>query len=191
MDFSHFDYYLKESQELVKDFKDRGIKPTVLKLDAYNEIFDLPEEGGIADNIGAKCTLLEYEYVFARKARNMGFNVIEGDIRKLPFADKTFDLILDLSTLDHIKPEEVPQTLDGYKRVLKQSGYVLLICWVSTAPHVTAIGDGVTWTSLNQYFFDPDFIKKEFGKRFNIVKEDAIFNKGGNDMYLLVLEGIK
>lgn len=191
MDFSHFDYYLKESRRLVKDFEDRGIKPSVLKIDAYNEILDLPEVGGIAGNINAKCTLLEYEYIFARKARNMGFDVVNGDIRKLPFEDKTFDLILDLSTLDHIKPSEVTETLDGYRRVLKQDGYILLICWVSTAPHVTAIGDGVTWTSLNQYFFDPEFIKNEFGKRFNTIKEDYIFNKGGNDMYLIVLEGIK
>lgn len=192
MDFSHFNYYLKNSVRLVDDLVNKGIKPKVLKLDAYNEILDLPDVGGIAGSIGKECcTLLEYEYVFARKARMLGYDVVQGDIRNLPFGDGEFNLLLDLSTLDHIKPEEVAKTLDGYVRVLEPGGKILLVCWVSTAPHVLAIGDGVTWTSLNQYFFEPEFLKEEFSKRFVINSEDYLFNEGGKDMYLIALEGTR
>ena len=49
------------------------------------------------------------------------------DIRTLDFADRNFDGILAAYSLIHIKSEEIPKTLSGFKRVLKPGAYIEII----------------------------------------------------------------
>ncbi len=53
--------------------------------------------------------------------------VVNGDIRSLPFADNSFDLILDLSTLDHISDDQVEAVLQEYRRCLRNRGLIVVI----------------------------------------------------------------
>jgi SAM-dependent methyltransferase len=56
-----------------------------------------------------------------------GLAVARSDILHLPYADGTFSMIADISTLDHIQPPNVPRVIGEYKRVLKPAG-ILLLC---------------------------------------------------------------
>jgi len=63
------------------------------------------------------------------QAKNNGTegNIVQGDIRSLPFRENFFDLILDLSTLDHLPLHQVPCVIRGYKRCLKREGVLVLM----------------------------------------------------------------
>jgi SAM-dependent methyltransferase len=56
-------------------------------------------------------------------------DIINADIRALPFARENFDMIFDVSTIDHVPPTEAQEVLDEYWRVLKKSGMFLVIFW--------------------------------------------------------------
>jgi len=58
---------------------------------------------------------------------NSAFNVLRADIHNLPFRANTFELVADISTLDHVEPGQAGEVIMEYARVLKTSG-VLLLC---------------------------------------------------------------
>jgi len=187
--FDHFQYYLDEAKRFVAEL---GIeRPKILKTDAYNEMLDLPDTGGIANNIDADVTMIEYQDVFDRKVRRMGFNVVKGDIRNMPFKDKTFDGILDFSTIDHVSINDLPGTFAEYARVLKSHGKILVFAWNAENPMVSDATEerGKTWTALNQYFFPPK-VYKEIFESFFLIQEEWKFLDGG-DTYLKVFRGEK
>lgn len=51
----------------------------------------------------------------------------QASIVKLPFKSDTFDVIIDISTIDHIRHPQVPSVMEEYARVLRPKG-VLLLC---------------------------------------------------------------
>ena len=62
-----------------------------------------------------------------------GIDIRQGDICNLPYEQETFDIVLDLSTIDHV--EHYTAALDEYKRVLKPGGAALIVAWVDTNWH--------------------------------------------------------
>ena len=100
----------------------------VLKTDAYNEM-----EGGYKDIFldPRKTTYVEIDpaTVQAARARHPDKYIIQGDIRELTSSDCIFDVVLDLSTIDHIPPEDVPVAIAEYNRVLKRKGKLILVAW--------------------------------------------------------------
>jgi SAM-dependent methyltransferase len=54
-------------------------------------------------------------------------SIVTGDMRKLPFADGTFDGVISSYAVDHLGPEGVKQTLAETSRVLKPGGELLLV----------------------------------------------------------------
>ena len=53
-------------------------------------------------------------------------NVIQGDIKKMPFEDEKFKTIICTEVLEHLDDETLEKTLGEFKRVLTNDGY--LIC---------------------------------------------------------------
>jgi ubiquinone/menaquinone biosynthesis C-methylase UbiE len=53
--------------------------------------------------------------------------VVCASIQSLPFNDDTFDLVTDISTLDHVEPSGAGGVFKEYARVLKAGG-ILLLC---------------------------------------------------------------
>lgn len=51
----------------------------------------------------------------------------QADMRNLPFDDEHFDGLFVAYSLIHIPSEEIPQTLNGFLRVLKPGGYIEII----------------------------------------------------------------
>jgi SAM-dependent methyltransferase len=53
-----------------------------------------------------------------------GIEFVRGDVRELPFADRSFDLIVCFETIEHV--EEPDTALDELRRVLRDEGHLLL-----------------------------------------------------------------
>lgn len=63
----------------------------------------------------------------AAKARYPALDVVAADVRRLPFADGSFDAIVSNSTLDHFeRRDEIAEALEGLHRVLKPGGLMLV-----------------------------------------------------------------
>ncbi len=52
---------------------------------------------------------------------------------RLPFRDSSFDLILDLSTIDHLPPSELHTAISEYRRLLRRGGKLLLVVYAYDA----------------------------------------------------------
>ena len=61
------------------------------------------------------------------KKRYPNVKIKKMDMTNITFPDQTFDGILSNCSLIHIPTELIPQTLQGFKRVLKTNGKLLLI----------------------------------------------------------------
>lgn len=166
------DYYLEESQN-VCNLKNN---PVVLKTDLFNEAHNKPKSKGIIGNLqncGHIIGIEAQDNVTQLARQNLGtgdWTLLTGDIRSLPFKTGSLEVILDLSTLDHIKPNQVDSVLAGYNRVLTECGALFLVTWVSDA------GESLNnaWNANNQYYFDEKKLECSLKKYFSIVKKDCI-----------------
>jgi SAM-dependent methyltransferase len=141
-----FAYYDLVTKELM--FK----KKSILKTDCYNEAFKRP----IITTQPAKLIEYNQKHIDLALKNNPKLNIIHGDVRKLPYKDNEFDLVMDLSTIDHIHPQDLSKVISEYNRCLMKNGTLLIIVWLTLVPKPIK-----SWKSTNQYFFDYDTFKKE------------------------------
>lgn len=93
------------------------------RLDAvtrpFRHILDLGcFDGGFLPPPGAKVARLDPGFAFARGARG-----VQGDEDRLPFADRSFDLVVSAGVLDQI--DDLPGALTLIRRVLRPDGLFL------------------------------------------------------------------
>ncbi len=109
-----WEYFLKKTQKVIDKYKPHNI----LKTDANNEAFNHPKSGGIVLNIKGKCKFKQIEYsektIKKAKKKFPQLDIDKGDIRNLPYKDNQFDMVLDLSTLDHVKASNTSKALEEY-----------------------------------------------------------------------------
>jgi len=166
-------FYLTESQA-VCDLKDN---PTVLKTDLWNESNNIPKIGGVCGNLKnvKKIFAIERQSNLLLKAKkNLRAQNIEyllGDIRSLPFNSKFFDIVLDLSTLDHIPPSDAEKVLSEYYRVLKKNGLLLLVVWTTSRK----VNSESLWSPNKQYFLKKSKLEDSLKKYFKVLKKKIIF----------------
>lgn len=177
-----WDYYLIRALEVTSFFNN----PVILKTDAFNEAEGYPENGGIAACLTdfERVDLLEYDIATMVKAKRVigqrdDVTFTRGDIRELPFKENTYDVVMDLSTLDHVEPSDVPTVLDEYKRVLKDTGILLLIAWYE----VIKGPQPKEWRAENQYYFNEEEVLKLVNKRFTL-HHNHTFHRNFNDEYM-------
>lgn len=172
-DFSKvFEFYLRESQRIV----DTMDNPMVLKTDLYNEEQGTPIACGIVGNL-KDCMTFGIEFQEARleaakkKVPWAASRMTQGDIRDLKFPDQMFDLVIDLSTVDHVPTTDLDKVFSEYSRVLRKGGTLLMVVWT----------DGVfnpegEWSPDNQYFFDRDTFLPKFEAKFEVIQNESIFD---------------
>lgn len=123
-------YYLDRASELVEKYKAK----VILKTDLDNEVYSSPMEGGIVGNLGKDLDITAFDILpdLYDKAieLNLKANIGIGDIREIKDVEK-YDMIIDLSTLDHVNKEDAIKTIENYKRALKKGGILLLIVWTA------------------------------------------------------------
>lgn len=109
------------------------------------------------------------------KLRLKNVQIKQGDIRNLPFESDFFDIVLDLSTLDHLSQNEVKNALKEYERVLKKNGILVLIFWHDSLflKYVATPIRKLLKIKLNTYFSLKE-IKNIIEGKFKILEEYSI-----------------
>lgn len=145
-----------------------------LKTDVFNEVKD---RGNMYDILAPNCSFLDINSNYCETMKQLypGTEVVLGDIRQLPFGDGCFDMILDLSTIDHIL--EYKKALLEYRRVLKKNGVLALVSWLSGA--LTAIVKHEQYAHVMEKFNDFIF------DNFNIIADGRFVKGRGNLVWYL------
>jgi tRNA (uracil-5-)-methyltransferase TRM9 len=81
-------------------------------------------------------TGLDISESFVSICKQKGFNVIQGSMTELPFADETFDATMCIAAYHHLQTEaERAKTLSEAWRVLKPGGHHFMTVWAMEQPH--------------------------------------------------------
>ena len=102
------------------------------------------------------------------RQRDHGFaaDLVQGDAATLPFADATFDQIVYVATLHHLRPEATRrQSLAELGRLLRPGGFALISAWSTAHDRFdaeTSVDTTVEWTlpggeTVDRYYhiYDP------------------------------------
>lgn len=82
---------------------------------------------------------------------------VRGDMRTLDFSDGTFDAVMSVAAIDHLRRSDIGTTLSGFARVLKPRGEILVVVvnpdWITmiASPHAIAhhrSWDPAEWRSM-------------------------------------------
>ena len=153
----------------------------VLKTDLFEECYEADQ---FSDKLGCRNIYgLDVSKCMAANAKrkNGAMMLVAADIRRIPFRDRTFDIIISNSTLDHLKLKDVRPAVKELRRVLKDDGTLVLTIDNKYNPVYSA---GL-WAGnrLNIFYFPQErcYTSGEIGEivgseNMEIVDEDAIFN---------------
>jgi len=133
-----------------------------LKLDLWNEggrkgVFDMDLFKAF-DVVGMDIA----EVACAKaKAENPWINILNLTVEQLPFRDQSIDVILDISTSDHVPFESFRKLIRDYARILKGQGELLMIFnnRLPGAPRMTGFAD---------YWFTEQEVRETISEYFNI-----------------------
>jgi SAM-dependent methyltransferase len=92
-------------------------------------------------HLGAELVGIDIAPFFSREARQ-GIDLLLGDLRKLPFADNTFDKAWSLDVLEHLSLEALQGMLAEANRVLKPGGALFVYTHVRKNAPIAA---GLKW----------------------------------------------
>ena len=92
-------------------------------------------------DLGATTVGIDIAPFFSRDARGE-IDLLLGDLRRLPFADATFDKAWSLDVLEHLSPEALAAMLEEAARVLKPGGSLFVYTHVRKNAPIAA---GLKW----------------------------------------------
>lgn len=108
-----------------------GQRLSILKTDLWNEGIeserDILSKLSHNDYLGLIGIDLSRNVCHLAHKRLPSASIVRSDVRNLPFRDESFDVVLDLSTIDHVSPDHVAGVIREYQRSLKESSLLLLI----------------------------------------------------------------
>jgi SAM-dependent methyltransferase len=129
----------------------------VLKVDLWNEGVETTRDvlGKFAnvDAVG-----FDFSKTICHMAKNRLHNssVTQATCQNLPFASEKFDLVLDLSTIDHIPFVYAGEVFSEYYRVLKPEGLLAMAFWRSNV-----ITKYFLHSPTEQLYFDEKKVARE------------------------------
>jgi SAM-dependent methyltransferase len=185
-------YYYYQMNKIIRLYRDRKIN--VLKCDVYNELKNDPYEDGFINMIqapNASYHFIEYDIGKVMKIRKKRpyMNVTHGDIRDLPYKNGMFDVVADLSTIDHVKPDsEMPTVIGEYYRVLKPNGTLLIVAWCGMYEEVLGDKEKEKWHAGMQYQLRLKSLRKEMLERFDVWFEDKVIICPKKYLYCMIGE---
>mgnify|MGYP001439518147 CR=1 FL=1 len=173
----------KEWQE-IKEVCGRYQNPNILKTDCSNEIGPLASRLIRINEIKGNVTCLEINEKVIENAQKdlFGITIIRGDVRDIPFPEQWFDVLIDLSTIDHIHPYEIQTVFKEYKRVLKPNGTVLMFVWLTGNITYKERQEGQNKNNSEaQYFFQENDFIETLNRYFKVMKTEKIAEE--SDIY--------
>lgn len=146
---------------------------SILKTDCFNEAQGDPMIHG---SLVHRTRLLEIdpETIKKAEARYPELIIDAGDIRALPYGDERFDLVLDLSTIDHVPGTDYVKVLAEYNRVLRPHGIAVIVVWLHTNENGTEPKGQV-----GQYYFHRAAFEKAMSHRFIVNHSRHRFSQPG------------
>ncbi len=106
---------------------------------------------------------ISVDTVTAAKQRHQQLKAIPADVRHMPFASESFDIIISNSTLDHFETsEDIIAGLLELKRVLKKDGQLLITLDNHTNPLIF-IRNALPYTLLSRLGLVPYYTGVTFG----------------------------
>ena len=97
---------------------------------------------------------------FVTLCKERQLNVLESNIFNLPFEDNTFDYIISIAVIHHLRTEsERYKAIDELLRVLKPNGKMLITVWAYENDNFSEnkkfkIGDNIVkFNNENRYYF--------------------------------------
>jgi SAM-dependent methyltransferase len=120
-------YKRQENLELISAWAPREVR-SLLKTDVFEEGFgqDLLLDALVAMYPMVVGMDISPVVVAAAQRRVSGARCVVSDASALPFTTRSFDLIVSISTLDHLSPELLPGALGELCRVLRPAGCLIL-----------------------------------------------------------------
>jgi ubiquinone/menaquinone biosynthesis C-methylase UbiE len=101
--------------------------------------------------------------VKAAQARHIGLRGTAADVRCLPFADETFDVVVSNSTLDHFETYgEIRDSLRELHRILR-SGGELIVTLDNVSNPVVALRSALPFRLLHRLGIVPYYVGVSFG----------------------------
>ena len=73
-----------------------------------------------------RITGIDWNETSLNKCKSLGYNVIKGDLRQLPFDDGSVDGIHCSHVIEHFQPEDVHKILSEFDRVLTPKGILVI-----------------------------------------------------------------
>jgi len=151
------DEYLQIARDMAREDAD------ILKTDCFNEATGRPMAGGIAGNIPGNVRLVEIRADYVKAAKRAGLDAQLADIRRLPFENGAFDLVLDFSTIDHVR--DWRPALAEYQRVMRPGARIAVVVWTMEAlEHMRG-----------QFYFPEAGFRRDFRGRFGIKEERILY----------------
>jgi len=129
-------YKREEHINLLKKWAGDLVGKTVLKTDLFEEALgkDYFFDYLMKNSKNAIGMDISNEIIKKAKKRFKSKNYVTSDVRKPPFKDNSFDLIISNSTLDHLPKEEMITSLIELRRILKPKGALILTLDNKTNP---------------------------------------------------------
>lgn len=134
-------------------------------------------EGKISEIFENRCYVgvdIDFKFLnFARKKYNKNLVLIE---EKLPFKNNSFDLIVLVSILHHIKKEKVIELLNNISHLLKSSGVLIISEPLSNKGqnYLTKFLMFLEERGREVYFFNEDEIREILAQIFKIRNEETV-----------------
>lgn len=166
----------------------------VLKTDLFEECYEVDR---FSDKLGCGNVYgidVSKGMATNAKRKNRALMLVAADIRRIPFKDRTFDIIISNSTLDHLKLKDVRPAVKELRRVLKDDGTLVLTIDNKYNPVYSA---GLWAGNRLKFFYFPQercYTSGEIrgivgSEKMEIVDEEAIFNIiPPMDMLLAIVE---
>lgn len=107
---------------------------------------------------------LDYAEAPLKYAESLGLRVDQGDIQSLKLEDESFDLVVALHVLEHVRDPE--ETIGEIFRVLRPGGYAFAVC--PSVTHFKANRAGESWKYLglpgHLWYYSPETLPAFFEK---------------------------
>ena len=165
----------------------KSIKNFILQLKENSLILDCGCGNGKNMEINKKCYFIGFDYSInlLKICKNKNLNILQSNIKKIPFKDEIFDATISVAVLHHIYfKSDRSDAINELIRVTKKNGEILIQVWsndVKKNKKFTKINNNndyfVSWyvnknLSLNRYYHL--FTNKEL---IDLIPNDKVYIK--------------
>jgi len=139
---------------------------TVLKTDLFDEMCSTGLYPSLASNANQFLGIdISQATIRAARSRYADLVAVAADVRRLPFDNETFDLIISNSTLDHFeKHETINESLAEIFRILRRNGQLILTMDNRLNP-VIAMRNALPYRFLKRFHMTPYYVGATWGPK--------------------------